>query len=131
MADNADAFPGSGDSKPKSGDPVLQSYNAEGKRVSPDEGVRQFLSDDPNRPDAPRDERDESGAKALGAPAEQPRLHFYDAEGSAVSAPVSGGRQYSDDDPNRPEPKAKAAAPGDKAIKAPAEDKAVKNSANK
>lgn len=69
-------------------DPKMQYYNAEGKQVAADDesAARQYLSDDPNRPDAPKsrsnvfstaqinepdDEEDaEDEEKALDAPAE-------------------------------------------------------------
>jgi hypothetical protein len=131
--------------------PVMQYYDAAGKRASdPDLATRQFLSDDPARPDASKEERAESGPKPVGnpGPGPAPELKYYDAAGKPTAAPAAGGRQYSLDDPNRPDStkaKAAAAAPADdetpdsteatkvdaKAITAPTEDKARKSSAKK
>jgi hypothetical protein len=80
-------------------------YDAAGKRVKdPDAAVRQYLSDDPARPDASAEEREGVGPFTLtpSGPKGVP-LYFYDADGKRVSAPVSGGRQFAADDPNRPD----------------------------
>lgn len=138
-------------------EPVMLFYDAAGKKVSADSpaAVRQFLSDDPNRPDASKEEKDESGAKPLSETGTGPaELLFYDAAGKRVSEPVNGGWQFAPDDalrPDSPEQKAlRAAAPAAKASTTdadedeeavdgaeqkaqpqPAENKARKSSANK
>jgi len=122
----------------------MHYYAAAGKRVKEGDpaAARQFLSDDPARPDAPADEKADSGPKALGSPSGPGlTLYYYDADGNRVSEPVAGGRQFTADDANRPDAKngAEPAALADEtaeesteAPKVPAEEKAVtKPPANK
>lgn len=139
--------------KAKADEPKLLYYNAAGKRVTEGDSsaVRQFLSDDPNRPDADKDEKAEGGAKSLTTATDAPaELLFYDAEGNRVAEPVTGGKQFSPDDTNRPDagkstPRAKAetqaaeepaettaeAKADSQAAKKPATTKARSSSTNK
>lgn len=108
-------------------EPKLLYYDAAGKRV--DEGsaaaVKQFLSDDPNRPDAPKEEKDESGAKPIGnsGGGAAPVLYYYDAAGKRVpEGDVSAVKQYGADDPSRPDVDAE---PDDDGAPAPANGNAL------
>lgn len=145
-------FAGAPPSKAKKNadEPVMHFYDAAGKRVQEGDpsAVKQFLSNDANRPVASKDEKEDSGAKPIAESGNgaDPNLLYYDAAGKRVKEPVSGGSQYLPTDENRPDAKprqaaaagvdeAEAEAPADtepaaKATK-PAADKARKSSANK
>lgn len=103
---DAESLAGAPGSEPSADAPKMLYYNAGGKRVKEGDAsaVRQFLSDDPNRPDASKEEREDSGAmRRLDPEQKATELIYYNAEGERVKEPVSGGRQFSPDDPNRPD----------------------------
>lgn len=118
-SDDAEGFPGAPSEEKKSNpdDPKLLFYNAAGKKVHEGDpsAVKQYLSDDPNRPDASAEERKDTQIFGQGAGESEVPLLYFDAAGKQVNAPVSGGKQYTADDANLPmgakAPKAKASKP--------------------